>query len=122
MLISRQAINILLGLGLVLGIVACFLPWRGNDITTLSGFNGEMGNPGIWAIVLLGLRGIIHFLPFKRTRQAGILASLGLLFFTLNQIKIGIRLENAGPQMGIFLLLIAAMILLFLYWTKKKSV
>ena len=120
MTISRQAALILLILGIVLGVVACFLPWRGNELASLSGFNGSMGNPGIWVLILLGLRGALHFLSFKIAQQGKMVVSVLLVLFVLFQLKTAIRLEMAGPQIGIFLLL-ASTILLFIPLLSKNQ-
>ena len=120
MTISRQAALILLVLGIVLGMVACFLPWRGNELASLSGFNGNMGNPGIWVIVLLALRGALHFLSFKFAQQGKGVVSVLLLLYALFQLKTAIRLEMAGPAIGVFLLLLSSLLLLGLVLIREK--
>jgi|GEM_PF-6765661 len=103
--ISRNRAHLLLALAALVTGIACFLPWRGNEIATLSGFNGDLGNPGTLVMVLLGFRVLAHFIPFKWGRRGALLLSLVLIGLGLNQLKTGIRLEMAGPQIGIFLLL-----------------
>ncbi len=118
--ISRQASYILLGLGLVLGITACFLPWSGNEIATLSGFNGTLGNPGVWVLVLIGLRAGLHFLNFPLAKRVAMLMSVLLLTLALNHLKTAFRLEMASPQIGLYLLLLAAGILGMLGFLKTR--
>lgn len=113
MLISRQASHILLGLGLVLGIVACFLPWSGNEIANLSGFNGSMGNPGILVLVFVGIIGILHFIPFKAAQKGNVFVSIMLVGLILNHLKTAFRMEMASPKVGLFLLLLAGVVLCF---------
>ena len=120
MYISRQASHILIGLGTLLGFIACFLPWSGNEIATLSGFNGEMGNPGIWIIVLIALRGVLHFLAFDLAKRIQIVVSVFLLLVVLNHLKTAFRLEMASPQLGLFLLLLSSVVLLLLALTRVR--
>lgn len=119
LLISRTRSHLFLALAALLTGVACFLPWRGNDIANLSGFNGALGNPGTWVLLLLALRVLAHFIPFKWGRQGAVLISLVLVGIGLNHLKIGLRLEMAGPQIGIFLLLVGSIGLFILSLYRK---
>lgn len=120
MLISRQASHILLGLGLALGITACFLPWSGNEIASLSGFNGSIGNPGILVLVLIGAIGILHFISAKVAQKANLFVSVLLVLLILNHLKTAFRMEMASPKIGLFLLLMAGILLCVTASCKKK--
>lgn len=94
-------------LGVALTIPGVLLPWYLGADVSVTGFQGKMGNPGWLLLILALLRVGAVYLPGKY-RSWVATASTGLFaYFVLDAWKTVIRLESAGPGIGLFLLLVA---------------
>ncbi len=103
---------LVIGAGL-LAIVGTLLPWYVGEEVVVNGFDPVVKGEGMVIIGLFLARIGAIFLPAKWRRYAVILCNALVLFFIFSLLKTSIRLPNAGPGVGVWILLLALVLTFF---------